>query len=131
MIALILFHYPAILVSAVLAFLSGMIWYHPHIFGSLWAAEQPHRTMPDDFQKDMKKGMVASLLDAVFFSIMALLLLAAYQLSGIIILAISVVIGIYTNTVFKGGTNKLFFIDGGFLLCQLAIITIVMMVMTG
>ena len=120
----------ALITAALLSFAFGMIWYNPNVFGTIWAAEQPHRKMPEDFQKDMGKGMVASLLDALFFSTMALLLLAAYKIEGILILAASVTIGIYTNTIFKGGTTRLFLIDAGYLLCQLIIITAAILILS-
>ncbi len=120
----------ALITAALLSFAFGMIWYNPKVFGTIWAAEQPHRKMPEDFQKDMGKGMVASLLDALFFSTMALLLLAAYKIEGILILAASVTIGIYTNTIFKGGTTRLFLIDAGYLLCQLIIITAAILILS-
>ena len=120
----------ALITAALLSFAFGMIWYNPKVFGTIWAVEQPHRKMPEDFQKDMGKGMVASLLDALFFSTMALLLLAAYKIEGILILAASVTIGIYTNTIFKGGTTRLFLIDAGYLLCQLIIITAAILILS-
>lgn len=130
MIMLITTNMVALITAALLSFAFGMIWYNPKVFGTIWAAEQPHRKMPEDFQKDMGKGMVASLLDALFFSTMALLLLAAYKIEGILILAASVTIGIYTNTIFKGGTTRLFLIDAGYLLCQLIIITAAILILS-
>ena len=130
MILLITTNMVALITAALLSFAFGMIWYNPKVFGTIWAAEQPHRKMPEDFQKDMGKGMVASLLDALFFSTMALLLLAAYKIEGILILAASVTIGIYTNTIFKGGTTRLFLIDAGYLLCQLIIITAAILILS-
>ena len=130
MILLITTNMVALITAALLSFAFGMIWYNPKVFGTIWAAEQPHRKMPEDFQKDMGKGMVASLLDALFFSMMALLLLAAYKIEGILILAASVTIGIYTNTIFKGGTTRLFLIDAGYLLCQLIIITAAILILS-
>ena len=130
MIMLIATNMVALITAALLSFAFGMIWYNPKVFGTIWAAEQPHRKMPEDFQKDMGKGMVASLLDALFFSTMALLLLAAYMIEGILILAASVTIGIYTNTIFKGGTTRLFLIDAGYLLCQLIIITAAILILS-
>ena len=130
MIMLIETNMVALITAALLSFAFGMIWYNPKVFGTIWAAEQPHRKMPEDFQKDMGKGMVASLLDALFFSTMALLLLAAYEIEGILILAASVTIGIYTNTIFKGGTTRLFLIDAGYLLCQLIIITAAILILS-
>ena len=130
MIMLITTNMVALITAALLSFAFGMIWYNPKVFGTIWAAEQPHRKMPEDFQKDMGKGMVASLLDALFFSMMALLLLAAYKIEGILILAASVTIGIYTNTIFKGGTTRLFLIDAGYLLCQLIIITAAILILS-
>ena len=129
MIALISSQIVTIITAALLAFAFGMIWYNPKVFGTIWAAEQPHRKMPEDFQKDMGKGMVASLLDALLFATIALLLLAAYKSEGVLLLAASVTVGIYTNTIFKGGTFRLFLIDASFLLCQLIIITGVILVM--
>ena len=130
MVMLITTNMVALITAALLSFAFGMIWYNPKVFGTIWAAEQPHRKMPEDFQKDMGKGMVASLLDALFFSTMALLLLAAYKIEGILILAASVTIGIYTNTIFKGGTTRLFLIDAGYLLCQLIIITAAILILS-
>ena len=130
MIMLITTNMVALITATLLSFAFGMIWYNPNVFGTIWAAEQPHRKMPEDFQKDMGKGMVASLLDALFFSTMALLLLAAYKIEGILILAASVTIGIYTNTIFKGGTTRLFLIDAGYLLCQLIIITAAILILS-
>ena len=130
MIMLITTNMVALITAALLSFAFGMIWYNPKVFGTIWAAEQPHRKMPEDFQKDMGKGMVASLLDALFFATMALLLLAAYKIEGILILAASVTIGIYTNTIFKGGTTRLFLIDAGYLLCQLIIITATILILS-
>lgn len=131
MIALITSNLVAIISAALLSFAFGMIWYNPKVFGAAWVAEQPHRKMPDDFQKDMGKGMIASLVDALFFATMALLLLVAYKIEGVLILAASVTIGIYTNTIFKGGTTRLFLIDAGYLLCQLIIITATILIISG
>lgn len=130
MIMLITTNMVALITAALLSFAFGMIWYNPKVFGTIWAAEQPHRKMPEDFQKDIGKGMVASLLDALFFATMALLLLAAYKIEGILLLAASVTIGIYTNTIFKGGTTRLFLIDAGYLLCQLIIITATILILS-
>ena len=130
MIMLITTNMVALITAALLSFAFGMIWYNPQVFGTIWAAEQPHRKMPEDFQKDMGKGMVASLLDALFFATMALLLLAAYKIEGILLLAASVTIGIYTNTIFKGGTTRLFLIDAGYLVCQLIIITATILILS-
>lgn len=128
MIALILAHSITIGIAAFLAFVLGMIWYHPKAFGTLWAAEQPHRKMPEDYQKDSGKVIGASLLDSLFFTSMALVLIAAYQLEGLLLLALSVTIGIYTNTFAKGGSFRLFLIDAGFLISQLIIITCVILI---
>lgn len=45
----------AIIIGALLAFGFGMIWYHPKLFGTIWAKEQPHLKNPDGFslQKNM------------------------------------------------------------------------------
>ena len=130
MIALILAHSITIIVASLLAFILGMMWYHPKGFGTRWAAEQPHRKMPEDYQKDSGKVIGASLLDSLFFTAMALVLLAAYQIEGILLLALSVTIGIYTNTFAKGGTLRLFLIDAGFLISQLIIITCVILILS-
>ena len=127
MIALILAHSFTIAFAALIAFILGMVWYHPKAFGTLWAGEQPHRKMPGDYQKDSGKVIGASLLDAVFFATMALVLFWAYQMAGIILLGLSVTIGIYTNTCAKGGSFRLFLIDAGFLLTQLTLITSVIL----
>lgn len=119
----------AIAIASILGVIFGAIWYSPKAFGTIWANEQPHRKMPDDYQKGAKKMMVASIADSVFFSIMALLLYSAYGFGGVGILAVSVTIGVYTNACAKGSTDKIFAIDAGFLLCQLAIITGVLVIM--
>lgn len=131
MITIITTYSTALMVSALLAFAFGMIWYHPRAFGTIWAAEQPHRKMPDDYQKDQMKVMVSSACDALLFSTMALVLLVAYGRDGILLLAVAVSVGIYTNTAAKGGSNRLFLIDAGFLLSQLLIITSAIIVMSG
>lgn len=131
MIETITTFYLAILVGSAVSVVLGMIWYNPKVFGTLWAAEQPHRKMPEDFEKDMGKGLVASIFDTLLFATMALLLMSAYQIEGILLLAASVTIGIYTNTIFKGGTTRLFLIDAGFLLCQLIIITCAILILAG
>ena len=128
MIAVILAHTITIVIASLLAFVLGMVWYHPKAFGTLWAAEQPHRKMPEDYQKDSGKVIGASLLDAVLFTSMALVLIAAYQLEGLLLLALSVTVGIFTNTFAKGGGFRLFLIDAGFLLSQLIIITCVILI---
>ena len=130
MIALILAHSITILIATLIAFVFGMIWYHPKAFGARWAAEQPHRKVPDDYQKDSGKVIGASLLDALFFTSMALVLIAAYQVEGILLLALSVTVGIYTNTFAKGGSLRLVLIDAGFLLSQLIIITCVILTLS-
>lgn len=131
MIALITSQLWTIIIGAVLAFAFGMIWYNPKVFGTLWGAEQPHRKMPEDFDKDMRKTMIASAIDALLFATIALLLLTAYEIEGVILLAISVTAGMYANTIARGGTNKLFFIDTGFLLGQLVIITATILIISG
>ena len=130
MIAVIFAHSFTIAFAALIAFILGMVWYHPKAFGTLWAGEQPHRKMPEDYQKDSSKLIGASLLDSVFFATMALVLFWAYQLAGIILLGLSVTIGIYTNTCAKGGGFRLFVIDAGFLLTQLSIITCVIITLS-
>ena len=107
----------------------GALYYGPWGFGALWAAQQPHRIMPDDYEKHATKVMIASIADSAFFTIMALLLYHAYGLGGVGLLAVSVTIGVYTNNSAKGGTNKMFAIDAGFLLCQLAMITAILVMM--
>ena len=128
---IVMMNYGAIGIASILCVILGAIWYSPKVFGTPWAHEQPHRKMPEDYQKGAKKMMVASIADSVFFSMMALLLYSAYGFGGVGILAVSVTIGVYTNNCAKGGSDKLFTIDAGFLLCQLAIITGVLAVMVG
>lgn len=128
---IVMMNYGAIGIASILCVIFGAIWYSPKVFGTAWAHEQPHRKMPEDYQKGAKKMMVASIADSVFFSMMALLLYSAYGFGGVGILAVSVTIGVYTNNCAKGGSDKMFTIDAGFLLCQLAIITCVLAVMVG
>lgn len=128
---IVMMNYGVIGIASILCVVFGAIWYSPNAFGTAWANEQPHRKMPDDYQKGAKKMMVVSIADSVFFSIMALLLYSAYGFGGVGILAVSVTIGVYTNNCAKGGSDKMFTIDAGFLLCQLAIITCVLAVMVG
>ena len=128
---IIVMNYGAIIVATILCVILGAIWYGPKGFGIAWAGEQPHRKMPEDFQKGATKMMVASLADSILYAIVALLLYSAYGYGGVGILAVSVIIGVYTSNCAKGGSGKMFRIDAGFLLCQLAIITCVLAVMAG
>lgn len=131
MIALITSQLWTILIGATLAFILGMFWYNEKVFGDLWAGEQPHRKMPEDFDKDMVKILTISAADALLFTTIALLLHSAYGIEGVLLLAVAVTTGMYANTVARGGTNKLFFIDAGFLLGQLVIITVTILIISG
>ena len=122
MVTLLLSSLPLLMITSLAGFCWGMIWYHPRLFGTLWAACQPHRRIPDDFQKHQKTIMGAALADSFFFSAMALVLGHSYGIEGWLLLAVSVAVGIFTNTFVKGGPLRLFMIDAGFLLSQLAII---------
>lgn len=131
MITLITAHSGTIIIASILAFIFGMIWYHPKIFGTLWMAEQPHRKVPDDYNKDMGKVIISSAIDALLFTTMALVLLSAFGIEGLLLLALSVSVGVYTSTAAKGGSTKLFLIDAAFLLCQLLIITAAILIIAG
>ena len=39
--------YIALLITAIVAFAIGAIWYNPKIFGKIWMQEQPHRGAED------------------------------------------------------------------------------------
>lgn len=98
------------------------------LFGRLWETCQPHRKQPEDFQKYHKTIIGASLADSFFFSMMALVLGHSYGAEGWALLAMSVGVGIFTNTVVKGNPLTLFAIDAGFLLSQLALIISILMI---
>jgi len=128
MLSLIHTFFPVLMITSLAGFCWGMIWYHPRLFGHLWETCQPHRKQPEDFQKYHKTIISASLADSFFFSMMALVLGHSYGAEGWALLAISVGVGIFTNTVVKGNPLTLFAIDAGFLLSQLALIISILMI---
>ena len=128
MLSLIHTFFPVLIITSLAGFCWGMIWYHPRLFGRLWQTCQPHRNQPGDFQKYHKTIIGASLADSFFFSMMALVLGHSYGAEGWALLAISVGVGIFTNTVVKGNPLTLFAIDAGFLLSQLALIISILMI---
>ena len=111
----------SILVGAGLAFALGMIWYHPSIFGKIWMAEQPHRTFPEAYQKGMKAGMIASLLDAILVAILVTALFSILYYPGVLLLMLAILTGTFSAACFQGRTLKIWMIDAGFLMMQLAI----------
>lgn len=123
MIHVISTHLIQIIIGAVLAYFAAMIWYSPKALGSSWTKEQPHRKMPDDYKDGMKIGMVASALDVLLMAGLVALLWVAYGSEGILVLAATIFVGTFTGNIFKGGTTKLWMIDAGCLLVQLALIT--------
>lgn len=131
MITLITAHLVTIITATIIGFIAGMVWYDPRAFGTIWGKEQPHRNIEKEMAESGMHVMFASLFDSLFFTLMAFVMWSAYQFEGILLLALAVSIGVYTNTIAKGGTRRLFYIDAGFLLCQLAIITITILVLAG
>ena len=117
-------HSLAILAGSVIAYMAGMMWYHPKGFGTAWTTEQAHRKVPDDYQKGMKAGMALSFFDTLLFGFVACLLWLNYSIEGLILLGLAVFVGTHTANIFKGGSAKLGMIDSGFLLCQLLIFAI-------
>ncbi len=120
-----------IITATILGCLAGMLWYSPRLFLTMWGNEQPHRNIEEEMAKDGTRLLVASIFDSLFYTLMAFVLFSAYHIAGVALLALSVTIGIYTNTLAKGGSTRLFLIDAGFLLCQLVIITAVILVLGG
>ena len=53
---------------------------------------------------------------------MIALLFSAYQIEGVGLLALAIIIGTHTGTIFRGGSHKLWLVDAGFLISQLLII---------
>lgn len=123
---LVLYHIP-ILVSSILSFLLGWLWYHPAVFGTKWAAEQTHRNMPDDFQAGMRPALIASALDAVLTSTLAITLFIVIGPSGVILLGLFVCVGSFAANSFKGGTRHLWLIDVGYMLARLILAIAVLM----
>ena len=121
----------AIIVGSILAFGFGMIWYHPKIFGTIWANEQPHIKNPDGFgmQKGMALGMASSVVDSLLMASVIALLLTAYQIEAVGLLALAIIVGTHTGTIFRGGSHKLWLVDAGFLVSQLLIILVCLTVL--
>lgn len=122
MLTLIYASFGLLIISSLAGFFWGMIWYHPQAFGSLWDASLTHLKQPDDQPKYRKTIIGASLADSLFFSMLAFVLGHSYGTEGWGLLAVSVTVGIFTNTVIKGHALICFLIDAGFLLSQLALI---------
>ncbi|MGB1441574.1 MAG: DUF1761 domain-containing protein [Candidatus Puniceispirillaceae bacterium] len=110
-----------IIVGAGLAFALGMVWYHPSVFGTKWMAEQPHRKFPDAYQTGMKAGMIASLIDAVLVATLVTALFSILYYPGVILLGLSILAGTFAAGAFQGRTLRIWMIDAGFLMAQLAI----------
>jgi hypothetical protein len=108
-------------VGAGLAFALVMVWYHPSVFGTKWMAEQPHRKFPDAYQTGMKAGMIASLIDAVLVATLVKALFSILYYPGVILLGLSILAGTFAAGAFQGRTLRIWMIDAGFLMAQLAI----------
>lgn len=126
MLTLIQSELVAIFVAGLAAFILGFIWYHPKTFAPRWMAEQPHRKAPDDYQKTMMQGMIASLIDAFILATLIFLLFVAYGNGGVILLAAGIIAGTFAANSFKGGTLALWIIDGSFVISQLILIWIIL-----
>lgn len=107
--------------GAGLAFALVMVWYHPSVFGTKWMAEQPHRKFPDAYQTGMKAGMIASLIDAVLVATLVKALFSILYYPGVILLGLSILAGTFAAGAFQGRTLRIWMIDAGFLMAQLAI----------
>lgn len=118
----------AIGLAALLAWISGAIWYHEKMFGSLWKAQQPRRDK-SDFEKLFTAALISSFIEAILLSWLFALIGLAAGIIGVLSLIIFLLVSRYANNVFKGGTTILWIIDAGYLTLQFAIIWIVQALM--
>ena len=126
MVTLIHSEFVAIFVAGLAAFIIGFIWYHPKTFGPRWMAEQPHRKAPEDFQKNMAQGLIASFMDSLILAALVYVLSIAYGSAGVGLLAAGIITGTHAANIFKGGTLALWGLDIGFMISQLIVIWLVL-----
>lgn len=110
-----------LILAVILAYLSGMVWFHPRLFGETWLAEQPHRTRAD-LAASMKGVMLFSAIDIVLVAALITLLYASFGTGGFVLFLAAVWVGTYTGTLSKGGSNRLWLVDTGYLTLQYLII---------
>ncbi len=72
--------------------LSGMVWFHPRLFGETWLQEQPHRTR-EDLASAMKEVMLVSAVDIVLVAVLITLLYTSFGIGGFGLLLLVVWVG--------------------------------------
>lgn len=110
-----------LILAVILAYLSGMVWFHPRLFGETWLQEQPQRTR-EDLASAMKEVMLVSAVDIVLVVVLITLLYTSFGIGGFGLLLLVVWVGTYTGNATKGGSRTLWLIDTGYLTLQYLII---------
>ena len=84
-----------LILAVILAYLSGMVWFHPRLFGETWLQEQPHRTR-EDLASAMKEVMLVSAVDIVQVAVLITLLYTSFGIGGFGLLLLVVWVGTLT-----------------------------------
>jgi hypothetical protein len=125
-------NFGAIVVSAIVAFMLGGLWYSPILFAKPWALAHGYDLNDKAKMDEMRKGAAAKYAAAFLVSLIAALILSRlFFRLGVVDVARGVKIGIavwlgfvatvqLTATLFGGKKMKLFFIDTGYqLVCYI------------